>query len=48
MDNYPMGVDGSHPYFNQDYDPPRCKRCGMELDEEWSFCPWCGEKVEED
>lgn len=46
--NYPMGVDGSHPYFNQP-DPPICDnpKCYADLDWEWRYCPWCGKKVED-
>lgn len=45
MNNYPMGVDGSHPYFNQP-DPPECLNCGFELEEDWRFCPHCGERID--
>lgn len=30
--NYPDGVDGTHPYFNEP-NPPECPECGAELDE---------------
>lgn len=23
-----------------------CKECGLELEKEWDFCPFCGEEVE--
>lgn len=42
--NYPMGVNGSHPYFNQP-DPPQCPSCAADLDPDWRFCPWCGERI---
>lgn len=39
--NYPMGVNGSHDYFN--WTEPKCPACGADLDhEEWAYCPWCG------
>ena len=36
-ENYPDGVNGSHPYFN----PPACEYCGALLDED-GRCPECG------
>lgn len=47
MDNYPMGVNGSHPYFNQP-DPPECPHCCCELMEEWHYCPMCGKPLDWD
>ena len=44
MDNYPMGVNGSHWYFNQP-DPPECPHCCTELMEEWHYCPMCGKPL---
>ena len=44
MDNYPMGVNGSDPYFNWD-DPPECPNCNADLKPAWDYCPWCGAKV---
>ena len=43
--NYPMGVNGSHPHFNWQ-DPPECLHCTWTLDEDWSFCPNCGEPID--
>lgn len=44
-DNYPMGVNGSHPYFNQPDPPdaPYCqnKECMEPLERHWEFCPYC-------
>ena len=45
--NYPMGVDGSHDYFNQP-DPPECPHCCCELMEEWHYCPMCGKPLDWD
>jgi predicted amidophosphoribosyltransferase len=45
--NYPDGVNGSHPYFNPD-EPPECRKCHAEVDEEWAFCPWCGAELRGD
>jgi len=42
-DNYPDGIDGTHPHFNPPNDP-ECQ-CGATLDWEWDYCPWCGEYV---
>lgn len=46
MDNYPMGVNGSDPYFNQPDPPdsPYCqnKECMEPLQYSWEFCPNCG------
>ena len=46
-DNYPMGVSGSHSYFNQP-DPPECenKHCMATLEQEWEFCPYCGMHID--
>ena len=41
MDNYPDGIDGSHPYFNTD-DALYCDECGEELPDDYPYCPWCG------
>lgn len=46
MDNYPMGVNGSDDYFNQP-DPPTCDDCGADIEPQWSYCPYCGEEIEE-
>ena len=45
--NYPMGVDGSHPHFNQP-DQPECqdKHCMATLELDWEFCPFCGWHIE--
>ena len=45
MNNYPMGVNGSSDYFNQP-DPPECPHCYTELEADWRFCPWCGERID--
>ena len=47
--NYPMGVDGSHPYFNQP-DPPECmnEKCCASLETDWEFCPFCGMHIDWD
>lgn len=45
MDNYPDGVNGSHPYFNPP-EPPECEECGAEIEyDEWKYCPFCGTKI---
>ena len=47
--NYPSGVDGSHPYFNQP-DPPECpnRDCMATLEPEWEWCPYCGWHIDWD
>ena len=48
--NYPMGVNGSHDYFNQP-DPPSEPYCPndecMEPIEHswWNYCPNCGQEI---
>ncbi len=41
--NYPLGVDGTHPHFNEP-DPPECqnRKCCATLEYEWEWCPYCG------
>lgn len=45
--NYPMGVNGSHDYFNWP-DPPECLNCTATLELEWEFCPYCGAHIDWD
>ena len=50
-DNYPDGVDGTHPYFNEP-DQNVCN-CLMhkpmeEIDGTWNVCPWCGTPIDWD
>ena len=44
--NYPDGIDGSHPYFNQPDAPEEtweCPECGyVASDDEMRYCPYCG------
>lgn len=49
MNNYPDGVDGSHPYFNEP-DPPEClnRDCLATLERDWEFCPYCGWHIDWD
>lgn len=46
--NYPLGVDGSHPYFDEPTDPPECRKCRRDVDPDWAYCPWCGEPAREE
>lgn len=25
---------------------PECPDCGMTIDEAWTFCPYCGERID--
>lgn len=43
--NYPMGVSGAHPYFNQP-DEFFCPVCERDVEPEWDFCPYCGANLE--
>ena len=49
FDNYPCGVDGSHPYFNEELPeriPPwaTCGNCGLRpACPEIQGCYWCSE-----
>ena len=43
--NYPLGVDGTHDYFNEP-DPPECPRCYTTLEADWNYCPSCGESID--
>jgi predicted amidophosphoribosyltransferase len=43
--NYPMGVNGSHPYFNQP-DAPECPKCVADIEPDWEFCPYCGTHID--
>lgn len=45
-DNYPMGVNGSHDYFN--WSEPRCPSCDADLDhDDYRYCPWCGVNIDQ-
>lgn len=48
-DNYPLGTNGSDPYFNEP-DPPEClnRDCMATLEREWEFCPHCGWHIDWD
>ena len=48
-DNYPMGVNGSHPHFNQP-DAPECQNrdCNATLEAGWEWCPYCGWHIDWD
>ena len=43
--NYPMGVNGSHDYFNQP-DTPECPKCYADISLDWDYCPYCGERID--
>ena len=43
--NYPMGVNGSHDYFNQP-DTPECPKCYADISLDWEYCPYCGERID--
>lgn len=49
--NYPMGVDGTHPYFNQpdQQSDPYCPNdeCMEPLTQWWwNYCPNCGHEID--
>ena len=39
-------ITDSATYFDGPVHAPECPECGGTVDAEWTFCPWCGERID--
>ena len=46
-DNYPDGTWSGDPKAPWNApNPPECTECFTEVEEDWQYCPYCGERID--
>lgn len=45
-DNYQMGTYAGDPDAPWNIDEPECNECGEPYDEDWTYFPYCGARID--